>query len=331
MLEELLKCESLGSRDELSFLIFNALSVSDSQQLPDLKSYCTSNHFSIGKSLDGMLKLLMFMGLINISNHIVTINNDFTKSFKNTSVEDFEYDNFIEALLLALKNEKAVYEFITPDSIRRDFDNGYIFLRGNLIHPQFLGVRNLLISLGAFIRDPVLGTNKLIVSNKFIDFFEKEIMSSIKKQNQFRRKSLSSLKAKIENQEKAGKEAELFVLEFEKQRLAGHPSKDEIQRISEEYVDAGFDIESFHDKNSVFVDRFIEVKSFSKAVVFYWSQNEVEAAKELSENYFLYLVDRTRMLETDYTPKVFRNPYQSIFENDLWQKEPQSWKFSLQE
>jgi hypothetical protein len=333
MLEELLKCEKLGSRDELLFLLFNALPLSKSQKISDLKAYCTSNHFSIGQSLDGMLKLLEFMGLISIAGNTVFLKDNFQNSINKTHAEYFEQSDFIKILFLSLKNENAIGNFITPDAIKQDINEGVFYVKGNLIPLQYLGIRNLLISLDFFVRDTLFGTNNLGVNKSFTVFFEAEIVNSIKEKNQKRkrRRSLLNLKNQIEDQELMGKEAELFVLDFEQQRLDGHPSIDSVQRISEEYVGAGFDIESFGDKSSVFLDRFIEVKSYSENAIFYWSQNEVETAKEFGEKYFLYLVDRTKMSQRGYAPRIFQNPYQNIFENGLWNKEPQVWKFSLQE
>jgi hypothetical protein len=142
---------------------------------------------------------------------------------------------------------------------------------------------------------------------------------------------LQSLKERQAHQELLGKEAELFVLDFEKQRLNKHPLLDNIQRISEEYVNAGYDIESYNDNNSLFTERFIEVKSYSDHVKFYWSANEIEVAKELADKYFLYLVDRAKVLEAGYNPKIVQNPYQSVFENELWKKEAQTWNIIFQE
>jgi hypothetical protein len=132
----------------------------------------------------------------------------------------------------------------------------------------------------------------------------------------------------LKNLEELGKEAEIYVIEFEHRRLAGHPEINEIQRISEDFIDAGFDIESFNDLGSVFLDRFIEVKSFSGELSFHWSKNEVKTAKEIGDNYYLYLVNRTQMKQSDYRPRIYQNPYYQIFENEYWSKDPESWIFT---
>lgn len=202
----------------------------------------------------------------------------------------------------------------------------------NFIPLRYIGIRNVLISLGFFERNPLLGSNILFINRAYKDIFLNEVINKVKEvQKKQRKKTLQSLKEQQAHQELLGKEAELFVLSFEQQRLNNHPLLNDIQRISEKYVNAGYDIESYNKTSSLFIDRFIEVKSYSENVVFYWSQNEIETAKELTEKYFLYLVDRTRILEAGYTPKIIQNPFQSVLDNDFWKREPQSWKFSLVE
>lgn len=331
MLDELLKHNKLGNKSELLFLLLNVLPLSKSQKMSDLRGYCTSNHYTIGQSLTGILKLLEFMRLISVSNGSILVDDDFFNLIKNNT-KHFELSDFTKTLLLTLRNEGAIVDFIIPDAVRLDADEDTIYIKENLIPFGFMGVRNLLISLGFFERKLLIGSNILAINKDFREFFLTEIINKIKEGSQKRRrKSLKKLKDKLARQELVGKEAELFVLNFERERLSRHPLINNVQRISEAYVNAGYDIESFNDKNSVFIDRFIEVKSCSENVVFYWSINEVEVAKELSDKYFLYLVDRSKMSLPGYVPKIFQNPFQSIFNNEFWKKQPQTWEFSLQE
>lgn len=329
MLEELLKYDRLGNKDELLFLLFKALPLSKSQKVSDLRKYCISNHFSIGKSFNGAVKLLEFLEFINITDNLVSINDtlfDPTKIARQDTY--FEQSDIVRILFLSLIREKAISNFISPFAIKQDCERGVFYVKNSLIPFKFFGIRNLLISVGFFGRDLRFGSSNLFVSENFTELFESLVVNLLREENlcQKRRKSLLGLKTQLNNQEAMGKEAEIFVLNFEQQRLQGHPSIARIKRISEDYVNAGFDLESFNDKESVFIDRFIEVKSYSSNVVFYWSQNEVEVAKELAEKYFLYLVDRNKMPESGYAPRVFQDPYQKIFKNELWEKEPETWR-----
>lgn len=331
MLEELLKHEKLGNKNELSFFLLNALTLAKNQKISDLRAYCVSNHYTIGQSISGILKLLEFVKLISISDDHVLVEDEFFTSIKKNN-DDFDQNYFARTFLVALRNEGVVETLFPPDAIKLDSIENVFYIKENFIPLRYIGVRNLLISLNFFEHNSPLGSNILAVNRAYTDFFLNEIIKTIKDANQYRRrKTLQSLKERQAHQELLGKEAELFVLDFEKLRLNKHPLLDNVQRISEEYVNAGYDIESYNENNSLFTDRFIEVKSYSENLEFYWSANEVEVAKELLDKYFLYLVDRAKVLEAGYAPKIIQNPYQNIFENELWKKESQTWKFSLQE
>ena len=132
---------------------------------------------------------------------------------------------------------------------------------------------------------------------------------------------------KIQNlKNKYGLEAENFVCEFEKMRLKGHLQEKRIKIISDIDVSAGYDIVSFNNLGSENHDRFIEVKSFSGDIQFYWSINEIRVAELKQSQYFLYLINREKMTEKDYSPYIIQNPFQSIFENDTWLKNVETWK-----
>lgn len=330
MLEELLKYEKLGSSTELSFFLLKVLPLARNQKISDLRAYCTANHYTIGQSLNGILKLLEFMELVNISGEEILVQDEFFSSIKNGG-KGFDQSKFTKTLLFALRNAGSIESIFPSDAIKLDGVENIFYVKENFIPWQYTGVRNLLISLGFFMRSSSLGQNLLVINGEYTNFFFDEIIRNIKEADRSRRKkSLQLLKERQAQQELLGKEAEMFVLGFEQQRLKKHRLVDSIKRISEEYVNAGYDIESFNDNNSFFVDRFIEVKSYSEQIEFYWSANEVESAKELAENYFLYLVDRSKLSGGNYSPKIIQNPYRSIFENELWKKESQTWKFSLQ-
>ena len=72
-------------------------------------------------------------------------------------------------------------------------------------------------------------------------------------------------------------------------------------------------------------DKFIEVKSFSDREQFFWSKNEVQVAKILLDQYYLYLVDRRHEKDDNFCPIIIQNPYNSIYEDSKWHKETESW------
>lgn len=332
MLTELQKFDSLGGKNELLFMLFKALPLSENQTVSELKRFCTSNHFTIGRSLEGMVRLLEFITVIKIKNNVVTINKDrFNPTLINDYQNYFNCEDFYELLFSSLDRESCLTSFIRPDALKFDYRDQTYYVKENLIPTKFISFRNLLFSIGFFKPNHSLDSNNLIINPKFSMFLERIYINKIKSQFEQikKKKTLSDLKAQLILLETYGKEAEFYVMEFEKRRLQDHPNKKSIQRISDEHINAGYDIESYNNNDSVFIDRYIEVKSFSGELSFHWSKNEIEKAKEYEDNYFLYFVDRNKIKYSNYSPKIIQNPYQLIYNNNLWIKEPESWIFKI--
>ena len=101
--------------------------------------------------------------------------------------------------------------------------------------------------------------------------------------------------------------------------------------ISDDEASAGYDILSYLGDDSIILDKYIEVKSYSKKLssskkaYFYWSSNELETSKIEKDNYFLYLVDRDEMSNKEYAPTMIKDPYKNVFKSNLWGKSPNSW------
>lgn len=135
--------------------------------------------------------------------------------------------------------------------------------------------------------------------------------------------TLDQLVLRLKNAEEIGNIAEDIAFKFERQRLknAGLLVESEcIQKTSELNVAAGYDISSFDGKSpNIIYDRFIEVKgSTGKKISFYWSRNEIDRAKVLGREYWIYFIrgiDRTK--KTSGTePILIRDPYKNILRND---------------
>jgi hypothetical protein len=123
----------------------------------------------------------------------------------------------------------------------------------------------------------------------------------------------SQLQAILEAQARNGLEAELWVLAYEQRRLTDHILRDQVRRVSEENVAAGYDIASFSAPTVLHHDLHIEVKSYAGAKRFFWTRNEIDVAEALGENYALYLVDRLRIAQPDYAPEIIPGPYAALF------------------
>lgn len=125
--------------------------------------------------------------------------------------------------------------------------------------------------------------------------------------------SIEALDAQLAANAEHGKAAEEWVLAFECRRLQAHPLVDQIRRVSESDVAAGYDIISFSTAAAMHHDLHIEVKSYAGTRRFFWSRNEIATAEEFGEEYALYLVDRTMIWRSDYTPQIIQAPTAAMF------------------
>lgn len=330
MLEELLKYEKLGSRAELLSFLFDGLSVSRSTSISALRQFCIGQNFSIARSFDAILVLSQFLDFITVENDSLRINEPALPAFEITKNDYFNREHFFRCLIASLGKSDALELLFPPSSIKIDPATSGYFILDSSIPVKFFPVRNLLLNVQFLERAPS-NSSHLIVNNRFSNFFRISVVESINLLLPKKGKlTLKDLKASLLAREEKGTEAEVYVLEIEKKRLNGHPSLSMVTRISETRVDAGYDIDSLLNHESVFIDKFIEVKSYADEIAFFWSKNEVETARELGENYYLYLVDRRRMNDATYQPKSISDPYRKIFLNEYWRKETQNWKITLE-
>jgi hypothetical protein len=331
MLEELLKHDKLGSKEEILFFLFDSLSANHEQDLKDLQKYCRSHVFSIGHSLSGIIKLCEFVSFIEISREKVFTNKE---CFNVTSFQKASYFNqfhFFGYLIHSLEKYGVIDQIFNENNLKFNQKLNRYYVLDSQFSYKFFSIRNILLATGFFERE-ISVANHLLIKEEFTDQFKKCIVDKLSiLRNKKRKISLSALKKSLENKEIVGKLAELRVLEYENERLKGHSDIGRVGMISDEYINAGYDIESFDARDSIILDRFIEVKSYEGEISFYWSKNEVEKARELGGKYFIYLVDREIMNEKNFQPKKFQNPYMKIFENELWLKEAETWKMTFKD
>lgn len=170
-----------------------------------------------------------------------------------------------------------------------------------------LGYPFMLVALGVAEREALSSRFWRIATGYAPQFLEalERVNSSAFLKRKFGEEELAKALAA---QAAAGREAEDWVLNFERDRLAKHFFSESIRRVSDEDVSAGYDILSFDTRQSLIHDRFVEVKSFRDEPQFYWSRGEMEAARQLSGRYWLYLIDRSRLAEPGYEPDMIRDP-----------------------
>lgn len=150
------------------------------------------------------------------------------------------------------------------------------------------------------------------VGTRYVDAFISGVRTKNAKSPR-RARSAEELARQLAAQAENGRLAEEWVLKYERDRLHGHAFVDQVRRVSEVDVAAGYDIASFANLTSLRHDLFIEVKSYGAIKLFHWSRNEIATAKEFGEEYALYLVDRTQMDNAGYTPHAISAPTPEIF------------------
>lgn len=224
----------------------------------------------------------------------------------------------IESFSIRLIEFYVEKEIVNIQEIKYIRTSDTFLLPLNSIRIKYSCLRNLLQSFGLIERS---GTS-YILKGYFVKFLSTR--SGKKK-----KLSESRLQSLLEKEKEQGEAGELFVLNYEKNRLKLHERKDNIKRISTYDVTAGFDIVSYTNIFSLSLDRFIEVKTYKGDTHFFWSKNEIETAKVLKEKYYVYLVDYNRINQDGYTPLIIKDPYKEIFENqEHWKLQAESYKVS---
>jgi len=308
MLEEVLKHDKLGNREEILLFLFDALNLFEQQSLLSIRKYCLSKSFSMAHSFDGIAQLCEGLSFVRLHNEIVLSNPsvfDHTKFVKTTYFDNY---HFFQILFDALSSIDNLKELFDENNIKYSSEKGQYFVIDNKIPFKFFSIRNLLVSTGFFARDKSIA-NHLFINKNFTSQFRVQIIHQLFPLIGRKRKfSLDDLKNRQAQQEEAGRLAELFVLRIERNRLKDHPELKRVIRISDESVDAGYDIDSFFDRDSITIDKFIEVKSFEGEISFYWSKGQVKCARDLKDKYFLFLIDRKRIDDPLYHPHEIQHP-----------------------
>lgn len=317
MLKETIKFNNLGEIDEIMYLMLEIIS-QNPISVTDARKYCKNNAASRNFPFEGIVFLLKYIDIINFENDQISL-SDLGKSLM-VDISETTLKKFIIAQLLSeIISEREFFDF---NSIKYDYFLDSYIIKNNHISFKYSSLKKLLLDLDFFS----FSTNmdNILLLNKI---YEDQLKILINKEK--RVIDLMKFKEMQELKEKYGLEAELFVLNFEKKRLDKHLNKDKIKQISEIDVSAGYDLISFNSVNSQILDRYIEVKSYTNQMEFYWSKNEIEVAKQKGENYFLYLVNREFTSDYSYVPHIICNPYKLVYLNNEYKREAQNWLFHM--
>ena len=329
MLKDLLKCNNLGNKEDIGYILFNVISEKQALRVTDFKRICSNYKQSLSLSHTGILLLLEFLSFVEVNNNFIYLNkNEFDKSRYDSYYHYFESSHFYDCLFRNLAEYDVLKLLFNLENLKFDYEKEKYFLLPQYIKLQIFPIRNLLLALN-FLESGNAYYEHVYVNTKFKDYFVSTILKGLELKANSLKYSLENLKKIQTSKQEAGKIAEQFVFNFEIQRLSNHIHQNQIEIISDYNYNAGFDIISFEDNNSLFHNRFIEVKSYNQVAEFYWSKNEIETAKYYGRKYYLYLVDRSKINDSNYIPKIIQNPYNRVFENEVWIKEAQSWKISI--
>ncbi|NQV77205.1 MAG: DUF3883 domain-containing protein [Lutibacter sp.] len=320
MSKEIIDNDNLGSIDEILFVI-EKIKHEESIDITDFEKYCFNNKDFFRIPVSGIFDLLVFLNFIELRKNKYYLTN-VGQFFKNnfSDIEKSKRD-IIQKILETLSKTNQYDDFLISYNIYFDKFLFKYVIKSSSINLKYSGLRNLLIKLGYFI-NYTKNINLLIINEKYLDLTKPQI------QKMRKLVSTSQLKKKQEILERIGQEAERYVYLYEQKRLKNHALYNNIRIISDIDISSGFDLLSFNNNESKEHDRFIEVKSFKGIPSFFWSQNEINVALQLKDNYCLYLVNRSKMHDKDYHPIIINNPFKTVFNNQKeWQRESKNWFF----
>lgn len=312
------------SRPSLMTMIANILSTSDIGTLKlglevlqalrgrvwsrqTLHDFIINNEYRVVRSLDGSLVLLRYLGYVE--------GND-TGLHTSTDAK-ITAGQFLETLFAKLEEDGELPPMLAhPIAVVK---GDAVVIDNELLQTKYSQLRNFFLN-SKIMRYSDGNLNILKVDQKYTYLFKKyaEVGSKPKSSKEFENE--------LEDRERRGREAEEFVVAYERRQRSGHPQCDQIRRVSEENVEAGYDVASYASDASAELDKFIEVKSYLGAKRIYWSRNEQKVAEKLGAAYFLYLVDSDRIQEPGYEPEIIANPHQELQDAD---RTCETWRYDL--
>lgn len=313
MLEELKIYKNLGT-PEYFFELANLLIKygNDVWTVKKIEKYFFNRVINGRSVFDGCIQLGVLINFIEVaSDGSLAIPVDIHKYL--SQFETFS-EKFVEHLLLAASKDEKCLEIFSPQHLAYDLSNKSIKITNNAFGLKYSQFKQMLLDFNVLKSVITEISSYYIIAHNYMNLFQKDLMAEIKR----RATSPEHLKQILELQNQYGEEAEKYVLEYENRRLA---EKKEIVWVAKYSVSEGYDIASFNTKESLLYDRFIEVKSYSQTLAFYWTKNEIETAKIKGKNYFLYLVNRDEMSNANYFPMIINNPALEIFNNAKWKIE----------
>ena len=258
-------------------------------------------YHKVGGSVDALKNCIKFL----IKNEIIKIQDD--NKFTVVNTKNQNYESLLIYNLMESNNiyKKELIEYLSNYEI---FKNQYRYKPDIESNFKYRFIRNYLSRLNVISLE---NDNFFYVNNAYI-----------KSLFQTQKLSLEDF-IKIRNaNEKIGADAELAILEYEKNRLIEIGVSNYLPKlVSNEDVKLGYDIVSYDKKDNSIVEIYIEVKTMSPKRGFFWSKNEIDTAKKNPYSYFLYLLPHDKESFLIESLKIIADPYKNIFLNeDQWER-----------
>jgi hypothetical protein len=315
MINEIIKFDNIGTPNyliELFRLIHNG-----SYKKENIDDFFINRLIDDNTIFDGGLFVLEYIGLVEYSKNLLYVPNKYHHFLKN---DDLLKNKIVLMFMDKWILDNSFEDFFNKNTVLYDAKHSLIISNKSFGGFKYSKLKQFLIDFDVIETSYVDGY--FLIISQYKKYFDKNVVRKVKL-------SLNELN-KIKNlQNRYGEDAEIFVLDIEKQNFKEHLLVDAIEQISHIDTSAGYDICSLKSQASLVIDKFIEVKSYSGSPYFYWSKNEIKIAKQERNNYFLYLVNRDEINQEGYSPLIIQNPYKNILDDDKWQKDCQNWKFKI--
>lgn len=300
--------------------LFRLMNIINGSTTKDL-SFIYNAYKRSSENFDGSMKMLLALGFIEMVDDRIEILNDPFDGVDNEIINSRE--NFRVLILNRLLMNEAIKDELKQYLTRFSVNDSYVLAcklnKENSLNN--VNLRNFLMTLDLIEFDKI---NELyFINNKYF-----QLIKPLLSPRNFHLKQLE--KIMVSNQE-IGDLAEDAVVKYEVNRLdKDFPFPERlVEKISVDQVNAGYDIESHLVSNDQLISIKIEVKAVSlKDYRFFWSKNEMKAAKMYGDRYYLYLVPCIGNNELDMDNiKIIKNPHKHIIENDAWFCEVESASF----
>ena len=276
------------------------------------RNYIQNKYNRVATDFNISLGYLEFLGFIRMKKGFIYATDQFERLIDSNPNINFDFFSrlLIDALLSGRSSSVFLDRFF---SLFKETEQGVFLVCTFENRLRYSGLRNLFIELG------------IIHYHTLSDLYEVEAkfakrIAEISVNTQSGKFSMDKLLQQLENQRIIGEEAELSVIQYERERLALEPKLvDKIKHIAKINTGAGYDVLSWELTGE---ERYIEVKAVSLAdFQFYWSSNEVDTSLRYGEQYFLYLTPVTSNGIDLAKIRIIQNPHENVLLNGkAWTK-----------